>query len=552
MALPSPFAIPTILTIRDEEDSLSSSGGGTSSVGLGTSTKNTPMASPAASTSRLMVDEDSRGSSSGVSAAKKKRISTSEAEKIIEYQWPEQSGHYWMLQEQICDFLGIKSFKRKYPDFYRRQCDVEERRFLKDYYYHDQPVLELGMTALKSDDVMELMAKEYPEKYCEYLAVLESRHQDQYTHVSKGYTTVNIEKSKMGDFIKKAIESVTEYNQIINQERRDERKVCMDLQTYTTHYPIGLGKENKQLARNIKKGKVPSLPKASKHPIALVPGQYQDWYIKYSPEEMKYLPLGTVIYGPVVTDPSKLPPILSSADEDVDSDSESGSECSGSCSSSSGESGSDSDSNDGSFEGQSSTTPGPPPAPLLMCDDKLKSRPNAICRLCHKTSNKDGVYEMLVHCADCENSSHPSCLDMTQEMVDVVKTYPWQCTDCKTCVTCFKSTEEENMMFCDKCDRGYHNFCVGLESIPSGKWVCRLCAQCAVCGTTQPSIKEEPTPSTSKSKRESARKSSTAVVTASNADSWHHETIAIISPSGETLKRHNLLCQQCYQDRRKH
>ena len=34
----------------------------------------------------------------------------------------------------------------------------------------------------------------------------------------------------------------------------------------------------------------------------------------------------------------------------------------------------------------------PPPAPLLMCDDKLKSRPDAVCRLCHKTSNKDGVY----------------------------------------------------------------------------------------------------------------------------------------------------------------
>lgn len=25
------------------------------------------------------------------------------------------------------------------------------------------------------------------------------------------------------------------------------------------------------------------------------------------------------------------------------------------------------------------------------------------------------------------------------------------------------------MMFCDKCDRGYHTFCVGMDSIPTGE-----------------------------------------------------------------------------------
>ena len=31
------------------------------------------------------------------------------------------------------------------------------------------------------------------------------------------------------------------------------------------------------------------------------------------------------------------------------------------------------------------------------------------------------------------------------------------------------------MMFCDKCDRGYHTFCVGLKSIPNGPWKCQSC-----------------------------------------------------------------------------
>jgi hypothetical protein len=31
------------------------------------------------------------------------------------------------------------------------------------------------------------------------------------------------------------------------------------------------------------------------------------------------------------------------------------------------------------------------------------------------------------------------------------------------------------MMFCDRCDRGYHSYCVGLEAIPDGSWQCSAC-----------------------------------------------------------------------------
>ena len=473
------------------------------------------------------------------------------------------SGNYFMLQEQICDFLGIKSFKRKYPDFVRRPCDVEERRYLRDSgLILEEPHMELGMTALRSDDVMELMAKEYPAKYCEYLSVLDTRHQEDYAvNVSKGYSTVSVEKSKMGEFIKKAIKSVTQYNQTLNQERREERSACMDLQTYTTHFPIGLGCENKQLLRNNSKGLVKK--PTGKHPVALVAGQFQDWYVKYTSDEMKYLPVNTVLYGPIVTDTSKLPPLLSTPEEDVedscDSECESKSEdCEqDSCSSPSNESDSSCCSSS-----EENNVVGPPPAPLLMRDDKLKSsKPNAKCKQCGLSCmNKQGVLESLVHCADCDNSCHPSCLELTTEMVDVIRSYPWQCTDCKACVTCEKSTDEENMMFCDKCDRGYHTFCVGLQSIPQGKWVCKLCAQCAVCGTTKPggevpsSNKATPGKEVKTTKRRSAvaaaKEAAREAAASSSADSWQHESIRIISPTGQTLSRHNLLCQSCYASRR--
>ena len=41
---------------------------------------------------------------------------TMAASKLIEYQWPQEKGSEWyMLQEQVTEYLDIVSFKRKYP-----------------------------------------------------------------------------------------------------------------------------------------------------------------------------------------------------------------------------------------------------------------------------------------------------------------------------------------------------------------------------------------------------------------------------------------------------
>lgn len=43
------------------------------------------------------------------------------------------------------------------------------------------------------------------------------------------------------------------------------------------------------------------------------------------------------------------------------------------------------------------------------------------------------------------------------------------------------------MMFCDRCDRGYHTYCAGLQAIPDGSW------QCSVCDPPAPSSSISPT-----------------------------------------------------------
>lgn len=58
--------------------------------------------------------------------------------------------------------------------------------------------------------------------------------------------------------------------------------------------------------------------------------------------------------------------------------------------------------------------------------------------------------------------------------------------DCKTCDQCHDPADEEKMLFCDFCDRGYHTYCVGLRSIPEGRWHCPACARCGSCGTRDP------------------------------------------------------------------
>lgn len=95
------------------------------------------------------------------------------------------------------------------------------------------------------------------------------------------------------------------------------------------------------------------------------------------------------------------------------------------------------------------------------------------CYVCQKNSSED----QMVHCSSCPRHSHPSCLELNPKLVDwnCIRNYKWQCMDCKMCSTCNKAHDEDKMMFCDRCDRGYHTYCVGVKEVPSGAWLCSTC-----------------------------------------------------------------------------
>jgi hypothetical protein len=63
-----------------------------------------------------------------------------------------------------------------------------------------------------------------------------------------------------------------------------------------------------------------------------------------------------------------------------------------------------------------------------------------ICHMCKLT--EDGHDDELVTCTSCDHHFHPACLEVNIEMLTIIKTYPWQCIDCKSCAKCNKTHDE--------------------------------------------------------------------------------------------------------------
>ncbi|KAI9597154.1 hypothetical protein BDF19DRAFT_312894 [Syncephalis fuscata] len=89
-----------------------------------------------------------------------------------------------------------------------------------------------------------------------------------------------------------------------------------------------------------------------------------------------------------------------------------------------------------------------------------------------------------VRCVQCRRSHHLLCTHLDNATVAAaVKSYPWQCNDCKTCVVCKEAGDESELLICDGCDRAWHMGCCdpAVKALPEGRWYCGLCARCHSC-----------------------------------------------------------------------
>ncbi|KAG5892377.1 hypothetical protein JTB14_035991 [Gonioctena quinquepunctata] len=193
--------------------------------------------------------------------------------------------------------------------------------FIREKGLVSENMCNLGLTAVNSADILDLMYSDFQEKYEEYCKHQRDRQAKEMIDKQRAMNLAASQEKSKADITEQAIQSAAQWNARFNKTRKDQRRSCMDLQTLTVHYP---------------KGRMKQLNKAStgNYPVALVPGQFTDFYEEFTPTEINNLPLNTLGYGPVTFIPREVSEDSGSEGSDSDSDS-SGSSSSGSNSDSS-------------------------------------------------------------------------------------------------------------------------------------------------------------------------------------------------------------------------
>ncbi|KAF9972463.1 hypothetical protein BGZ73_004425 [Actinomortierella ambigua] len=126
-----------------------------------------------------------------------------------------------------------------------------------------------------------------------------------------------------------------------------------------------------------------------------------------------------------------------------------------------------------------------------------------LCATCHSVqvpstsidANKPipGPLTDTIQCTTCKKRYHPLCLELdTARIVAAVGSYPWVCNDCKLCSQCEEARDEDTILICDGCDRGWHMACCDppIKHLPKGDWTCDFCKHCDSCkGAEEPGTK---------------------------------------------------------------
>ncbi|KAI8913339.1 chromatin remodelling complex Rsc7/Swp82 subunit-domain-containing protein [Gorgonomyces haynaldii] len=127
-------------------------------------------------------------------------------------------------------------------------------------------------------------------------------------------------------------------------------------------------------------------------------------------------------------------------------------------------------------------------APTAQKIQEKKPKPIAECTVCHSLdspSKREGFpREFKLECSSCRSKYHPQCLDFDDPvLVAKILNYDWLCSNCKNCYTCHKPGNDDKLLFCDLCDKGFHTYCLtpALNSLPQGSWLCAECGECQSC-----------------------------------------------------------------------
>lgn len=146
---------------------------------------------------------------------------------LAEYEWPQPTAgnsrapsDTYMIQEQIAEYLDVKSFKRKYPDLMRRPVDMEERNYIMEQGLASEKMCDLGLTAVYASEVLDIMCNDYPDKYEEYKRFQREKHyMDRQKYLRTAAAAAAAEGVDRSQLQKdRAIESASSWNAMMNKE----------------------------------------------------------------------------------------------------------------------------------------------------------------------------------------------------------------------------------------------------------------------------------------------------------------------------------------------
>lgn len=136
-------------------------------------------------------------------------------DQLAEYYW--NGNGPFMLQEQVAHFLGIKSFKRKYPNMKRRMLEMQERDFIRESGLVSEHMCDLGLTAVNSADILDIMYSDFQDKYEEYCKHQRDRQAKELISKQKALTLAASQEKTKTDFLENAKQSAAQWNANFNK-----------------------------------------------------------------------------------------------------------------------------------------------------------------------------------------------------------------------------------------------------------------------------------------------------------------------------------------------
>jgi len=237
-------------------------------------------------------------------------------------------------------------------------------------------------------------------------------------HIEYVKAAVQLDSTKVAELRAAAMKCVADYNKEHQHIRRTERRFFYDSQTSIIQCS----------QPNLRKRKILEKEPSEKnsYPVALNQFQFQEYFKRFTSNELRRLPLNTVLDAEHLFPPKRemSPPPVRVTNEDLVRQERALERIAD------------------RVKKESSPLPDTPKTARVAPARRSERNPARVCTSCRSADEGEGPLDRLLKCCQCQTYVHARCAEMSLEMVRIVRSYNWCCIDCKTCTICNKPDEE--------------------------------------------------------------------------------------------------------------